>query len=691
MSFMREGYPHEGGEVRSQSPRSEAPPLLAVDTGGTFTDLLLLRGGRLTALKVHSTPEDPARAILEGIGILLGEKEGERFHLIHGSTVATNTLLERKGARVFLVTNSGFEDVLEIGRQNRPQLYALVGHRPPPLVLSADRIGIAGRMDFAGEELTPIESGELSDLPERLHGAEAVAVVLLHSYANTHHEEAVGRGLESLGVPISLSSRILPEFREFERTSTTVANAYIAPRMARYLTRLEESPGAQRIRIMGSSGGTLSLRRALQEPVHTVLSGPAGGVVGALEWGRRCGITDLLSFDMGGTSTDVALLPGKLLHTSEGSVGDLPLAIPILDIHTVGAGGGSIARIDIGEALQVGPESAGAVPGPIAYGKGGSAVTVTDANLWLGRLLTTGLLGGGAKLDPGAVQAPMEALAREAGISADEMAEGILEVVNTSMEGALRVISIERGVDPRDFHIFAFGGAGGLHAAEMAERLGARGVVIPPDPGLLSAFGMLVAPVARDRARTVFIREADEGAEGMIESILGELEAGVLAELEEDGVRIDGVEVSRWVDARYEDQSFELRVPAEGWVEAFHRMHEERFGYRRASVTAVAVTLRVRGEARGSEVPASTATFPSTYGAAPTWRGSAEGSTSVRWKGKWIEALVLRRTELATGDRIVGPAILAEYSSTTWCPPEWKIEIREGGVVVMERVSQEGD
>lgn len=683
-----------------------------MDTGGTFTDLLLLMDGELTALKVPSTPDDPARAILEGVRVLLGgpgEEDGSMggaiaggaiaggpaeaggaaggvaappFHLVHGSTVATNALLEGKGARVFLITNRGFEDVLEIGRQNRPQLYALVGHRAPPLVPAADRLGITGRIDFAGEEHTPLDMAEVAALPRKIREAEAVAVVLLHSYANPAHEEAVGEALRGLGIPVSLSSRILPEFREFERTSTTVANACVAPRMAKYLGALEASCDGAGIRIMGSSGGALSLRRAMAEPVHTVLSGPAGGVVGALEWGKRCGLENLLSFDMGGTSTDVALLPGRLLHTSEGKIGELPLAISLLDIHTVGAGGGSVARIDPGGALRVGPESAGAHPGPICYGQGGREVTVTDANLWLGRLSPDGLLGGESSLDRGAVAAPIRALAAEAGVSVDEVAEGILEVVNTAMEGALRVISIERGVDPEDFHLVSFGGAGGVHAAELAERIGARGVLIPPDPGLLSAFGMLVAPIARDRSRTVFLSE-DRGGGEEVEREFEGLMSEALEEMVADDVPREMVTLTRWVDARYEDQSFEIRVPADNWAEGFHRAHEERFGYRRKGVALIAVTLRVRAEAPGRG-PSAGAVRLRSKGAVPR-EPREERRISVGWRGERIEARLLEREELPVGEGVEGPALLTEYSSTTWCPPGWSLRVREGGVLELQK------
>ena len=384
--------------------------VLAVDTGGTFTDLLLLEGGRLRTLKVPSTPRDPADAVLRGSLEIMGGMV-LRHRLLHGSTVATNGLLERKGARVFLVTNRGFEDVLEIGRQNRPQLYSLVGHRPPPLVAREDRVGIDGRLGPDGGEIRPLDTSELSGLLKRIQGAEGVAVVLLHSYANADHEEAVAKTLEGLGCPLSVSSRLLPEYREYERTSTTVVNAYVSPIMSRYLGRLDRESGADTVHIMSSNGGAVPVERSIREPVHTVLSGPAGGVVGALTWARRSGYDRIITFDMGGTSTDVSLCPGHPLHTREFEIAGQPVAVPVIDIHTVGAGGGSLARVDPGGALRVGPESAGADPGPIAYAQGGQELTVTDAHVWLGRLPVEAFLGGSGWLDRQIIAEPLRKLA----------------------------------------------------------------------------------------------------------------------------------------------------------------------------------------------------------------------------------------------------------------------------------------
>jgi len=649
----------------SRPERGKSTPLLAVDTGGTFTDLLLFHEGTLRALKVPAPPSDPPTSVLNGIQLIFGGAPPRPFRLVLGSTVATNTLLERDGARVSLVTNAGFEDVIEIGRQNRPQLYGLTGDRPPPLVGRSDRIGIRGRLGPEGEELTPVDRDELIGLRHRLRVADTIAVVLLHSYTNPSHELAVKAALEDLGIPLSLSSHILPEFREFERASTTVANAYVSPRVGAFTARLSASCHEAAIRVMGSNGGALSLQRCLEEPIHTVLSGPAGGVVGARDWARRAGIERILSFDMGGTSTDVSLISDDLEHTRDGMIGGVPIAIPRLDIHTVGAGGGSIAMLDPGGALRVGPRSAGAEPGPICYGRGGTEVTVTDAHAWMGRLPDRALLGGETPFERHRVGPRLEALAAQAGLTADSLSAGIVEVANAAMERALRVISVERGVDPSDHHLVAFGGAGALHAAELSDRLGLRGVLIPPNPGLLSAYGMLVAPIVRDRSRTVFLSSDDDAAQGEVSAIMMELEEAASREMIEDGVGLV-LRTERRVDARYRGQSFELSVEATDWVNAFHQAHERQYGYRRHNAVE-AVTLRVRVEAPGETIPISETPATAIRGKRPA------RLSSVLVEGGRLEVPVLERSELPRGEVLDGPVIITEYSATTWCPQGWQI------------------
>lgn len=657
---------------------STEPVLVAVDTGGTFTDLLMLADGGLRSLKVPSTPADPSQAVLLGLRSLgLGADSRSRrrpFVLLHGTTVATNALLERKGARVGLVTNRGFEDVLEIGRQNRPQLYALVGWRKPPLVGREDRLGVAGRLDPQGAELEPVDADELAGLAEWARARDSVAVCLLHSYANPAHEEAVAAALEGSGVPVSVSSRLLPEFREYERTSTTVVNAFVAPMVSGYLARIEERAGAERVAIMGSNGGTVPVRRAAREPVHTVLSGPAGGVVGALHWGRAAGFDQVVTFDMGGTSTDVSLCPGRPLRTREFAVDGQPVAVPVLDIHTVGAGGGSIARLDTGGALKVGPESAGAEPGPACYGRGGRALAVTDAHVWLGRLPVGGFLGGTASLDREAVEPVLRGVADGMGASLEEAAEGVLAVADSAMERALRVISVERGHDPREFCLVAFGGAGGLHVAELAGRIGVERALVPPSPGLLSAFGMLVAPVTREVSRTVLQRAGDDPQ--ALDAAFAELRAVAAGALRDEGFEGEDVTVRCSVDARYAGQSFELRVPADGWAEAFHSAHEARYGYARRESPVEAVTLRAVARAPSAEVRVP--------GPGPGTAPKPEPAT-VLTAGGSIVAESYVRDALGAGARFAGPAIVAEYSGTTWVPEDWECTVVETGSLLLER------
>ncbi len=655
----------------SRGASKHSPLLLAVDTGGTFTDLVLLEGGSVRTLKVASTPDDPSQAVLDGIREMLGEDDS--FVLLHGSTVATNALLERRGARVVLVTNEGFEDVIEIGRQDRPQLYALVGHRLPPLVRRDDRLGVRGRLGPQGEEITPLDSARLATLAGeiRARDAEAVAICLLHSYANAEHERAIAGALADLDLPISVSSDLVPEFREYERTSTTVINAYIAPIMDHYLGRLAAESGAERVSIMGSNGGVLPIERARREPVHTVLSGPAGGVIGALTWAKRSGHPSVISFDMGGTSTDVSLCPGRPLRTREFAIGGQPASIPIIDIHTVGAGGGSIARMDAGGALRVGPRSAGASPGPICYGNGGTDVTVTDAHVWLGRLPADAFLGGERSLDRTTIEGPLRTIATALGSSLDDAAEGILAVADTAMERALRVISVERGYDPADFAVMAFGGAGGLHVAELTQRLSALKALVPPDPGLLSAYGMLVSPVTREVSRTVLMSTDLADIEKKLASVLDELEHDARKAMLAEGAAADELDSDRWIDARYRGQSFELAVPAADWLAAFHAAHLDRYGYNRPDTSVEAVTLRVVVTAPSAELVVATL---SEATGAPDAR-----PTRIVFGGERLEAVRVWRRDLLAGHELQGPVIIQEYSGTTWVPPDWTMTVDRWG------------
>jgi N-methylhydantoinase A len=646
---------------------------IAIDTGGTFTDVVLSLEGRAYVLKVPSTPADPAGAALAGLQqIVRAHQPASCALLIHGSTVATNALLERKGARVALITNRGFEDVIEIGRQNRPQLYALSGQRPPPLVERALRIGISGRLDPLGGEIAALDHTELGELSALLRGATAVAVCLLHSYANPQHEIEVVAALEAAGVAhVSRSSSLLPEYREYERTATTVVNAYVMPLMHGYLSRLEKDSNA-RVRIMASSGGALPVERARREPVHTVLSGPAGGVAGALAAARAAGYDNIITFDMGGTSTDVSLCPGHPLYTRELQVGGVPVALPVLDIHTVGAGGGSLAWLDAGGALRVGPRSAGAQPGPICYGRGGRAVTVTDANVWLGRLPPQAFLGGAQTLDRAAIEAPLTDLARSMNTSLEAAALGVLTVVDNTMEGALRVISVERGYDPAEFTLVAFGGAAGLHAARLADALGAPRVLLPQQPGLLSAFGMLVSPLRKATARTVLLR-SDQPIQDQLAEIFGDLERAAIADMSEEGMTADEVTLDRFIDARYAGQSHELRVRAAEWTENLHRAHALRYGYSNPANVVEAVTLRVE---------ASTAAPPAPIFERQVVTG--ESTTAQVYDGTaWQHTQVVARAAVLQPVR--GPAVITEYSATTWVPAQWRVEPLADGSLILGR------
>jgi len=481
--------------------------IIGIDTGGTFTDFIFRGNQGWQIHKVPSTPDNPAMAVLTGLTEITS---GKQIKVVHGSTVGTNALLERKGAKTALLTNRGFTDILEIGRQVRTELYNLNYRREETLIPSRLRFGIEGRLLPDGTEETPMNEKDVYRAIEKMKeaGVESVALVFLYSYVNPTQEIKARDILEKAGFPVSASHSILGEFREYERTSTTAVNAYLVPKMEGYIKNLENQLGVENLSIMQSNGGRIRSALARSEPVRTVLSGPAGGVVGAMELGHLAGYPQLMTLDMGGTSTDVALVDKKIPLSTETEMGGQPLKVPIIDIHTVGAGGGSLAYMDEGGALKVGPESAGADPGPICYGRG-NVPTVTDANLYLGRLVPEFFLGGKMKLNPHRLQPYFKELAQKAGISSGELAEGILSVANASMERALRVISVEKGYNPADFSLFSFGGAGGMHAAFLARLLGIPRVIIPPHPGILSAVGMLLTDVTRDTSRTVMLGEEE--------------------------------------------------------------------------------------------------------------------------------------------------------------------------------------
>ncbi len=613
---------------------------VGIDVGGTFTDLAAIDGGRLVTAKVPSTPDDQARgvaAVLAEAGI---DPRGVEA-LAHGTTVATNALLERRGARVALITTEGFRDVIEIGRQNRPSLYDLTVDKPAPLVPRELRFTVRERMGPDGV-IVPLDEASLSEAVAAIGAArvEAVAVCLLFSYLYPEHEERVGAAIEQAlpGLHVSLSSRVLPEFREYERTSTTAASAYLGPALSSYLRRLDPAP-----LVMQSSGGVIDVEGAAARPAACVLSGPAGGVVGAALVAAASGFEDALTFDMGGTSTDVAaVVSGRVQQTTGSVVGGLPIRFPMVDVHTVGAGGGSVAWLDDGGALRVGPRSAGAAPGPAAYGRGGEEPTVTDANLVLGYLADGAVLGRDVTLRRDLAE---QALAR-LGMEPVEAAIGVVRVADAEMVRALRLISVERGLDPRAFALVAFGGAGPLHACSLAEELGIRTVLVPAASGVLSALGLAASDLRRD-----YVGPAGAG----------------FAALEAEAVReLPGASHERLVDARYRGQSHELTVPADGFEQGFADEHERRYGFRMEdgiepiSVRLVATVPGPRLELRSSAAAVETS------------------ARSIFVDGGWTDVSVH-----GPGASVTGPAVVELPEATCLVRPGWTGAPDASGTLVL--------
>jgi N-methylhydantoinase A len=653
--------------------------IIGVDTGGTFTDLVFREGEHWGIYKLLSTPANPASAVLAGLNHIA---QGKRKQIIHGSTVATNAILERKGAKTALITNKGFEDVIEIGRQNRSRLYDLAYRKEPHIVPSDLRFGIRGRILHSGEEHEPLDTKEARKIARQLEEAqtESVAVCFIFSFANPSHEQKIKELLEGTGVAVSLSHEILAEFREFERTSTTVLNGYVSPKMQNYIAYLmAELDQRDSLRIMQSNGGSISAETAMEESVRTILSGPAGGAVGAFEIGKLAGYTQLITFDMGGTSTDVSLIDETLSLTVEAKISGYPIKVPMIDIHTVGAGGGSIASVDVGGSLKVGPESAGADPGPICYGKG-DQITVTDANLYLGRLIPEHFLGGSMKLQVERLEGQFARMAKETALSAVELAEGILSVANAAMEKAIRVISVERGYDPREFVLFSFGGAGAMHAPFLARLLNIPKVLVPQHPGILSAIGMLMADIIKDYSFTVMRNQHNATAEELSE-LFSDLEKKGVEDLFDEGISEENLRLERYLDMRYEGQSHEIIVPfAAQYVEDFHVLHEKTYGYRNQDKTVEIVNLRLRALGIPDKPQ-----FKKAEKIQEEPPGEAFiGEYQVVFDQETTKTRVIARDRLLSGNKIRGPAILIEYSSTIVIPPFAEASVDAYGNVIME-------
>lgn len=676
---------------------------IGVDTGGTFTDFIVAFKNNQFSFKIPSTPRAPAQAILAGLSHALdqlneqfGNIEEAQTEIVHGTTVATNALLERKGARTALVTTAGFEDVIEIGRQARPDLYNLSVVRPAPLVPAELRFGVKERIAADASVIQPLTQRELAALVKKLKLAEveSIAISLLFSFANADHEKRIAEALKKLDVPVSVSHKILPEYREFERTSTVVINAYLAPKVSHYLSELTDGlerklrhQDETRLQIMQSSGGSISAEVAAREPVRTILSGPAGGVVAAMRVAELADIGDVVTFDMGGTSTDVALCKGEARTTNEAQITGLPVAVPVLDIHTVGAGGGSIAYVDEGGALRVGPESAGADPGPACYGFG-TRPTVTDANLVLGRFAGGGLLAGEMALDEFRAAAVLDRLAEDMSrassklVTREQAALGVVRVANANMEQALRLVSVERGHDPRRFSLVSFGGAGGLHAAALASALRIPRVLIPSFPGAFSALGVLLADVVKDYSRTVMLT-IEPGQESKllrrIEREFTSMEKPGKADLRAEGFAPEQTKLVRLLAMRYRGQSFELEVAADAdAVTHFHQTHRERYGHadEHRAVEIVSVRLRAIGVTVKPKLRQEKAFR--RYKAKPD-------REALIWLGdKRRKAAVFERENLLPGAYFTAPAIVVEYGSTTLVPTGWRASVDAWQNLILE-------
>ncbi len=636
---------------------------VAIDTGGTFTDLVEMADGEVHARKVASTPQDPAKAFFHALGAV----DASPDTVLHGTTIVVNALLEGKTARTALVTTAGFEDVEEIGRQDREELYALEPRRSRPVLPRAMRIGARERIGPRGEvvrELTHTEIRRVVAAVSRTR-AEAVAVCLLHSYANPAHERRLAAALRQAGLAVSESHRVLREFREFERTAVTTLNARALPLLARYAARLDAGLSAP-LGFLRSNGGLASAREVADLPVATIASGPAGGALGALAVAQTARLGPLVTFDMGGTSTDAAVIDGALPVTTESSVLGLPVPLPTVDVRSVGAGGGSIARLRADGVLRVGPERAGADPGPVCYGRGDD-LTVTDANVALGRRDPRGLLAGDFPLHEDRVAPRLARLGRALGLRPLRAAEAIVQLAEETMAGVLRLLTVRQGLDPRRFALFTFGGAGGLHAVSLARALGMREVVVPRLPGAFSAFGMLFADAVHDVSETV-LAEADSAR---LRPHIDALARRALAELRRRGLPASRWRVERTVDLRYEGQSFELRLPFGPRLrERFEEAHRSRYGFT-TNRAVVAVTLR----ARAIGVRAKPMI--------PLWRaehGNARlGAQRVTWGGATRKVPAFDRERLRAGATLRGPALVLEYSATTWVPPGASLRIDRWG------------
>lgn len=648
---------------------------IGIDTGGTFTDFVIHHKGRIQTKKVPSVPHDPSQAILEGIREF--QDAAYSLLIIHGSTVATNSLLERKGARIALITTKGFEDILFIGRQVRKKLYSLKGEKRKSILSSDFCFGLDERTTAQGEIEKNISLEELKEILKKIKSlkTEAVAVSLINSYANSSNEKTIKKELDREKILSSISSDILPEYREYERTATTAVNTFLMPILNNYLSNLETKIKKADFRIMQSNEGYISPALAKQKPITTALSGPAGGVVGAFQLAKLAGFRNIITFDMGGTSTDVSLVDGLIRRTNECVIGDFPIRLPIIDIHSVGAGGGSIAYLDRGGSLRVGPQSAGAEPGPACYGQGTSP-TVTDANIVLGRLDPEYFLGGKMKIYPERSFKAVEKLAKKINKSLLKTADGIIEIANANMEKAIRVISIERGIDPRNFALFSFGGAGGMHAAEISALLKMSKIIIPNNAGVLSALGLLLTDSIKDYSKSI-LKDAEEVSGKGLEKHLARLREKSLKEMIKDGFEPKDISFLPFLDLRYLGQSYEITIPyrmpsksqkAFPFIGDFHEAHKKLYAYHHLQRPVEIVNLRLKAVGKSQKIKIK------KY---PLMTKNPEKAflkkQAVYYAGKKHSASLYERSLLEPGNEISGPALLLSYESTTFIPPSFKV------------------
>ncbi|WP_439599163.1 hydantoinase/oxoprolinase family protein [Falsiroseomonas sp.] len=676
---------------------SARPVRIAVDIGGTFTDLQILdaRHGRVVAWKTPTTPADPSEGLLTGVreaAVRFGFALAEVGLLLHGTTIATNAVLERKLARGVLLTTAGFEDVLEITRHVRRDIYGLAPDPFPCLIERDRRFGVVERLRADGSVETPL--GDLTPVLQRLRDAapEAVAIGLLHAYANPAHERALRAAVAQAlpGVPISLSSDISPEIREYERLSTTVLNALLMPVVQRYLDRLEARLGeggfAPRIFLVQSNGGMCSLRRAAEQPARLLLSGPSGGALAAERISQRLARPNLVAVDMGGTSFDVSVVQDHRIGlVTQGEVGGLPVRLPMVEMRTIGAGGGSIAAVDAAGRLTAGPRSAGARPGPVCYGRGGVEPTVTDANAVLGRFDPDFFLGGAMALDLGAARAAMEArIGKPLALGREEAAEGVLRVTNAQLAAAVRLSLFEKGLDPRAFSLLSFGGAGGLHATEVADELGITEVIFPREPGTLSAYGILFSDLAQDIARSRLYAAEESQAPALAEAV-DSLRAEATARLEADEVPEAQRAVEIAADLRYRGQAFELLVP---WPEApalaplvarFHAAHRARFSYAAEGDPVEIVTLRATAIGR-LDKPAEAMPAAPDAATKPGTRRIWQAGAATDWP-------VWRREAIRPGEVVDGPAIIEEAFATHVIARHWQASLDPEGAIIARRTA----